>query len=43
MKQKKIYRTETLQLSICTDQVSKRKYAELKYCRCQYVEKKKAK
>ena len=42
-KQSKIYATQILQMSICRDEVSKSKYTEMKYCRYQYPETKKAK
>ena len=42
-KQSEIYRTDTLQMSICRDEESKVKSAELKHWRCQYAGMKKAK
>ena len=42
-KQGKICRTKTLEMSICRDEESKVKYGDLKYCRCQYAETRKAK
>ena len=42
-KQSEIHRTEILKVSICTDEESKVKDTELKYCRLHYAEMSKAK
>ena len=41
--QSQICRTEILGMSIGRDEEIKLKYTEMKYCRCQYAEKRKAK
>ena len=42
-KQSKIYRIEIMQMAIFRDKERKLKYTELKYCRCHYGERRKAK
>ena len=42
-KQSKVHRIEILQMPICIDKENKVKSMELKYCRCQYAQTKKAK